>query len=137
MTTHPYLRAYMAGLTIPAFCMLFIFAFFCTARFVFDVPYPVERVIAFPLALVPNIWGLWNILYVRFNRRRRWTLGLHGMTLPFLLMPAGILIAHLVGLDVPASLAPVLAVGFPLILVGYYLVWKYLVHYLNEMLGVA
>lgn len=137
MTTHPYLRAYMAGVTVPAFLMLFVFTFFCTVRFVFDAPYPVERVIVFPLALVPNAWGLWNILYVRFGGGRRWALGVHGAALPLLLGPAGFVIAHLAGAPVPEPLWTLMAAGFPLILIGYYLAWKFLVGYLNDMLGIA
>jgi hypothetical protein len=31
---------------------------------VYNVPVPIERVIVFPMAVVPNLWGAWNVLRV-------------------------------------------------------------------------
>ena len=61
MNTHPYLRAYMAGITVPTMFLLVIVAGYAVVRFAFDVSIPVERAIAFPMAVVPNLWGLWNM----------------------------------------------------------------------------
>jgi len=38
-------------------------------RYVWDVPIAIERVIVFPMAAVPNAWGLWNVLYRAFFGR--------------------------------------------------------------------
>jgi len=64
MNQHPYLRAYMAGIVVPTLVLLLAITAFALARYAFDVPLPIERVIIFPLSLVPNLWGLWNIIYI-------------------------------------------------------------------------
>ena len=134
MNSHPYLRAYMAGIALPQFFMLFILAAFVLGRFVYDIPVPIERGIAFPMAVVPNLWGVWNILYTA-RHGRRWSLGVHGAVLPLLLMPAGLLLAKHLGISfVTPSLAATFA---PVGVAAYYLLWKYIVGFLNETLGVA
>jgi hypothetical protein len=60
MNTHPYLRAYMAGIVAPSFGLLVALTVFIVTRLVLQVPIPIERVIIFPMALVPNAFGLWN-----------------------------------------------------------------------------
>ena len=69
MNQHPYLRAYMAGITIPTLVLLIATTAFVIARYVFNVPMPIERVIVFPLAVVPNVWGVWNIFWIASGRR--------------------------------------------------------------------
>ena len=66
---HPYLRAYMAGIVVPTAFLLVVMIVFTLARFVFDVPVPIERVVVFPMALIPNLFGLWNIFYVGLRSR--------------------------------------------------------------------
>ncbi len=90
MNQHTYLRAYMAGITVPTIFLLVVATVFTMLRYVFDVPVPVERVIVFPMAVVPNAWGLWNILFVALRSRWQLSLGLHGALLPILLAPLGI-----------------------------------------------
>jgi RNA polymerase sigma-70 factor (ECF subfamily) len=36
-----------------------------------NVPIPIERVIVFPMALIPNLWGFWNMLYVWLRQHRK------------------------------------------------------------------
>ena len=64
MNNHPYLRAYMAGIAVPTPLLLVALTLFSIARFVYNVPIPVERVIIFPMAIVPNLFGVWNVLHV-------------------------------------------------------------------------
>ena len=64
MSQHPYLRAYMAGITVPTVFLLVAMTGFIIARLVYNVPIPIERVIVFPMAVIPNLWGVWNMLYV-------------------------------------------------------------------------
>ena len=64
MNTHPYLRAYMPGIVVPTVFLLVAMTGFMLARFVYNVPVPIERVIVFPMAVVPNLWGAWNVLRV-------------------------------------------------------------------------
>ena len=63
MNTHPYLRAYMAGIVVPTVFLIFVLTAFITIRLVLQYPAPIERVIVFPMAAVPNLWGIWNMLY--------------------------------------------------------------------------
>ena len=110
---HPYLRAYMAGITFPCFLLLFLMAAFTIARHVYDIPVPLERVIVFPMAIVPNAWGLWNALYVARYGRRWLSLGAHGAVLPLLLAPTAYAVTRLVGFEVPEPLAGAFPFVFP------------------------
>ena len=133
MNTHPYLRAYMAGVCLPAMLLLIAMTAFTFARFVYDVPIPIERIIVFPMAAVPNAWGVWNMLYLAIGSRR-WPLALHGAVLPVLLIPLGVGLARLLGINVIT--AGILAIFGPLAIIIYYLAWKYLVAYFNRVLGI-
>lgn len=134
MNTHPYLRAYMAGIVVPTVFLLVVMTGFTLARFVYDVAIPIERVIVFPMAVVPNMWGVWNVLRLAVGGGR-WPIGLHGALLPFVLMPLGLLLARTFAIDV---ITPVrLAMFAPFVIAVYYLAWKYLVGRFNTVLGVA
>ena len=132
MNKHLYLRAYMAGITIPTIVLLVAVTAFTIARYVCNIPLPIERVIVFPLAVVPNLWGAWNIVWLLSGRRI--PIGVFGAFLPFLLVPGGLLIMHLVNFAIPSFLP---LFFFPIGVVIYYLVWKYLVAALNRIVGVA
>src|SRR4029077_13052359 len=82
MVTHPYLRAYMAGIVVPTLGLLVALSAFVTLRLILHFPVPIERAIAFPMAIVPNLWGVWNMLYVRLRQSRHWRIGAHGLLLP-------------------------------------------------------
>ena len=111
MNSHPYLRAYMAGICLPTILLLIAMMAFTLARFVYNVPIPIERIIVFPMAAVPNAWGGWNMLYLRFGSHR-WPLALHGAPLPVLLIPLGVALARL--LDIEIITAGVVAVFAPI-----------------------
>jgi len=137
MNQHPYLRAYMAGIVIPTIFLLIIMTAFCLLRYVYDFPVPIERVIVFPMAVVPNLWGLWNILYARLPHERRPSLGLYGAALPLILAPAGYGVTRLLDFQIPALAMGAFPVMFPLALAVYYMAWKHLVGFFNETLGIA
>ena len=137
MNSHPYLRAYMAGIVIPTPFLLGIMTFFVVSRLVYHIPIPIERVIVFPMALVPNLWGAWNMLYLSLRSRRHLPLGVHGAVLPFLLAPLAFAVARLFELPIPAFVPTAFSVGFPVAVVLYYLAWKHLVGFFNELLGIA
>jgi hypothetical protein len=134
MNSHPYLRAYMAGICLPTLLLLLGMTAFTLARFVFDIPVPIERITVFPMAVVPNAWGVWNMLYLKLAFRR-WPLALHGALLPILLIPLGVALARL--LDIEIITARVVAVFAPVAIIIYYLAWKYLVGYFNRVLGIG
>ena len=127
----------MAGLTLPCFLLLFLLAGFVVARHVYQAPIPIERVIVFPMAVVPNTWGLWNALYVALHGHRRLPLGAHGAVLPFLLAPLAYAVTRWVGVEVPEPLLRAFPFVFPVVVVVFYLLWKHVVGFLNELLGVA
>jgi hypothetical protein len=137
MHQHKYLRAYMAGVVVPTIVLLIGVAAFCITRYVYNFPAPLERVMIFPMAVVPNLWGLWNMLFVASHSRTHLSIGLHGALLPLLLGPLGILLTRTLDFQLPiftSHIFPVLAlVG----LTAYYLLWKYLVSFLNRAVNLA
>ena len=125
----------MAGIVVPTMFLLVAMSAFTLGRYVYDVPIPIERVIVFPMALIPNLWGLWNMLYVWLRRRCRVQIGLHGALLLLLIVPIGVLLARVLHFGFPAS--PLVVVGPVAALAAYYLAWKYIVNFLNRMLGIG
>lgn len=147
MKAHPYLRAYMAGVVAPSVGLLVALTVFILTRLVFQVPIPIERVIIFPMALVPNAFGIWNIVYVWSRPHRHLPIGFHGALLPFVMVPIGTLVAICVGfltataggvtwfqaITLPYSL---IVPWFLTAVAVYYLVWKYAVGFFNRVLGI-
>jgi hypothetical protein len=148
MNTHPYLRAYLAGVLVPTLVLPLVLAAFILVRLVLKMPVPVEQVLIFPMAVVPTLWGLWNIVWLASHPRTHLPLGLHGCLLVVLLMPVSAVMATFLGvldlgghgatwfktLEVPYAL---ITPCFLAVLAGYYLVWKYIVGFANRVLGVA
>jgi hypothetical protein len=131
MNRHPYLRAYMCGIVVPTVLLLVVMSAFTIARFVYNVPIQIERLIVFPMALIPNLWGLWNMLYVRLNKTHRISIGLHGPLLVFVIVPVGYSLAKLLGVELPFQ--RIAMMGVPAALTAYYLVWKYIVSFFNRL----
>jgi hypothetical protein len=146
MKQYPYLRAYMAGIAVPTAFLLVGLTIFCIERFVLNVPLPIERLIVFPMAVVPNVFGAWNMLFLKLHQHWRLPIGLHGAVLPLFLGPMGAVLAISLGFlrltergleyfgvfCVPRwylFIAPFIAISV------YYLVWKYGVGFLNKVLG--
>ena len=148
MKTHLYLRAYMAGIVVPTMFLLVAMTVFIVVRYVFQVPVPIERVLVFPMALVPNLFGVWNILYVWLRPRHHLPIGLHGALLPFVLAPIALAITMSLGflaitpgglvlfqaITIQYTFVATAALGGPIV---YYLIWKHLVGFFNELLGIA
>lgn len=137
MSTHPYLRAYMAGITLPTIFLLLIMSFFVVARYMYDVSVSIERFIVFPMAIVPNLWGVWNMLYVFLRSHRRLPIGFHGALLPFVQLSIAVGLTRLLHFEIPAFAATAFPIGFPIVVVVFYLLWKHLVSFLNALLGIA
>ena len=148
MNTQPYLRAYLAGIFLPTLVLPLLLTVFIVVRIVLKVPVPIEQAIIFPMAIVPSLFGLWNMLWLGTHERTHLPIGLHGPLLPILMAPAGALVASCLGVlvldshgatwfqtcEIPYAL---IAPGFLVALAGYYLVWKYIVGSLNRVLGIA
>jgi hypothetical protein len=137
MNQHTYLRAYMAGIVIPTIFLLIAATAFTIARYVYNVPVPIERFIVFPMAVVPNLWGLWNILFIASHRRTHLPIGLHGALLPLILGPLGLLMTFLLDFTIPGLATHIFPIAAPVALIAYYLIWKYFVASLNQILGIT
>jgi hypothetical protein len=148
MNTHPYLRAYLGGIFVPTLVLPLLLTLFIVVRLVLKVPVPIEQAIIFPMAVVPSLFGLWNMLWLGSHDRTGAPIGVYGAVLPLLMVPTGALVATCLGiLQIGAHgvvwfqscavsyafIAPAFLAG----LAGYYLVWKYIVGYLNRALGIA
>jgi hypothetical protein len=148
MNPHPNLRAFLAGVFVPTLILPGMLGLFLLVHYAFEQSFPVERGLVFPMALLPALWGLWNVIWKWSHPTTHLSLGAHGAILPLLLLPAGALIANCLGIlalgangvtwfqvvHVPyAFIAPVFAAG----LAVYYLVWKHVVGFVNQTLGVA
>jgi len=148
MNPHPYLRAYMGGIFVPTLVFPFILAVFVVLRLVMHAPFALERFLVFPLALVPTLFGVWNMLYLATHQRTHMPLGAYGAALPLVGAPIGAIIASCLGflqfgdkgatyfqsVTVPYALLPLFLLAAMAV---YYLVWKYIVGFLNRALGIA
>ncbi|HEV2134475.1 MAG TPA: hypothetical protein VGR47_09430 [Terracidiphilus sp.] len=148
MKTHPYLRAFLAGVFVPTLILPLMLTGFILLRLVLHAPFPIERGLVFPMALVPLLWGLWNMLWLASHGRTHLGTGTHGALLPFLLVPGGTAVGLSLGvLSLESShaiwfgavIVPYVfaATGFAVALIIYYLVWKYIVAFVNRELGIA
>lgn len=137
MNQHKYLRAYMAGIVIPTVVLLVIMTAFTIFRFAYNVPIPIERVIVFPMAVVPNLWGLWNMLHAALPARLHLSLGLHGALLPFLIAPLAFILVSILSFPIPPFVVHIFPVAAPAAIIAYYLVWKYLVAFLNRAVAIV
>jgi len=148
MNTHPFLRAYLAGVFLPTLVLPLLLTVFIVARIILEVPVPIEQAMIFPMAVVPSLFGLWNMLWLGSHGRTGAPIGLHGAVLPLLMAPVGAVVATSLGVlkfgshgvvwfqacSIPYAL---IAPGFLVAMAGYYLVWKYIVGFLNRVLGIA
>jgi hypothetical protein len=156
MNHHPHLRAYLAGtafptLVLPLFLLVYLvgslvfespfpyepatISRLASGRVVFECPVPFERVAVFPLAIVPILWGAWNVLYFRLGIGKVLPLGVFGAVLVAVLAPVPYFGAQVIlHIALPASLFWKL---YPAALLGYYLLWKYVVAFFNRALGLA
>jgi hypothetical protein len=136
MSKHVYLRAYMAGITLPSAFMVLALTMFCIVRLGLQFPLPIERALVFPMALVPNLWGLWNMLYVAVRRRRQVSIGLFGALVPLIVGPIGYAVLRALSFDIPRFVLAAYPVGLATIVAGYYLIWKHVVSFLNRQLEI-
>ena len=54
MNSHPYVRAYMAGISVPTPLLLIPLTAFFVARFVYNIPVPVERAVSYTHLTLPT-----------------------------------------------------------------------------------
>jgi hypothetical protein len=144
MKPHPLIRAYMAGVVLPSIFMLLSMGIYAWHRFYLEVPSqfvvglpaaPLARALVFPIAVIPNVWGLWNVVHAAMRPTARLPIGAHGALLPLILIPIGVTLAG--AFDVFHIQFWYAAPVIPLGMAFYYLVWKYAVSFLNAEVGIA
>src|SRR5499427_17871 len=136
MQSHTYLRDYMAGVTVPSAPEIIMLAGLLVLRFGYNVPIPIERFLVFPLAIVPGLWGFWNMLYIVVRRHWCIPLGLYGALVPLVAGPLALGNAFLAGFEISRSALTIFPAGVAIAMLAYYLAWKYLVGFLNGVLDV-
>jgi hypothetical protein len=137
MNAHRYLRAYLAGIAVPTVFLLVLLLGLTVGRSLGRVPGPVERVIVFPMAVVPNLWGAWNMLFAWLVLRRRIRIGVFGAVLPLIVGPTAAVLGAAMGVELPRFAVQALPVVLVVVSAAYYLLWKYAVRFLNEVLEIA
>jgi len=134
----------MAGIVVPTLFLLFATTVYAIHRFYLEVPSqfvfgiparPLERLIMFPMAVVPNLWGVWNMLYLRLKPTLRVPLAVFGALLPMLLVPLMITFGR--ALDAFYIQMGYALLAIPVGMALYYLVWKFAVGALNNELGIG
>ena len=130
MQGHPYLRAYMAGVLLPTWFLLIVLVSYLFAHSRGLLPAGIDRAVVFPMAVVPNVWGIWNVLYVALGLRRRVSIGVFGAPLPALLVTAGLALEAALDFHF-YSLRDALPM-LPVAMAIYYLAWKYGVGFFNR-----
>jgi hypothetical protein len=133
MNRHPYIRAYMAGVLLPTWFLLVVLTGYVFGHIAQVLPGGVERAIIFPMAVVPNLWGLWNVLHLALGAKNRIPLGAFGALLPLVLVPAGLALASILDLRFYSATRAVTAL--PIVMCVYFLVWKYGVGSLNRLVN--
>ena len=82
MNTHPYLRAFLAGILVPTLVLPLLLIAFIVLRLGMKISFPIERGLVFPMALVPGLWGAWNMLWQWSHERTHLPVGVHGAFCP-------------------------------------------------------
>jgi hypothetical protein len=148
MNTHPYLRAFLAGILVPTLVLPILLVAFIVLRLEMQISFPIERGLIFPMALVPGLWGIWNMIWQSSHHTTHLPLGVHGAFLPPLMIPVGAFIAIRAGvLTLRATSLTwfntvtlpygIVAFFIAAAMIAYYLAWKYVVGFVNHVLGIA
>jgi hypothetical protein len=130
---HRYLRAYLAGIAFPTAFLAVLLSIFVTFAVSGYLPWSLSALLIFPMAVVPNVWGLWNMLYAALREHRPRNIGLFGAALPAVLAPLGYTLATAMGRRPPFGW-PLVGVGLFVAVIVYYLLWKHVVSFMNETL---
>ncbi len=137
-----YAKAFIAGLAVPAFflsLLLSISAWFGKLN-----------LYSWDILLGPIIYGTWNILYVAIKEKypvknKPMRFGIHGSILGFLFVASFFLYpeAHQEMSGSISALSKSVNVNFLFhglslvwVPIVYYLIWRYLIYPINELLGV-
>src|SRR5262245_55823528 len=129
MRSYRYVRAYLAGIALPT--LVVCVAGSITVVFFDRLEPAVQRALFLPIAAIPVLWGIWNVVWVALGPRWRLRIGWHGAILPALLIGVGVLLAGRLDLSdvTPLRGRTVLAPTG----IAYYVLWRYGVSFLNSL----
>lgn len=138
MNRYPYLRAYMAGFLFPSWLLVAVIGGIEVFRIPIQTPPPsldLERILILAMAVIPNVWGLWNMLYFAAGLRRRLPLGAWGALFALVVFPIGVFAVRTLGGEQQwrqFSWTAELEV-LPVAIGVYFLVWKFIVAFFNRV----
>ena len=78
MNTHPYLRAYLAGIFLPTLVLPLLLTVFIVVRIVLQSAGSHRAGDDLSHGRVPSLFGLWNMLWLGSHERTHLPIGLHG-----------------------------------------------------------
>ena len=131
MRSYRYVRAYLAGIALPT--LVVCAAGSITVVFFDRLEPAIQRALFLPIAAIPVLWGIWNVVWVALGPRRRLQIGWHGAILAALLIGVGVLLAgrlHVSEVTPLRGSTVLIPTG-----VAYYLLWRYGVWFLNSLVG--
>ena len=138
MSQHLFLRAYIAGIVPPTAMSLLIYLvlyLLALSHSLITVRLPpVENVIVFPLVVIPNMWGIWN--GIRAVMTRRLPLAIHGALLPIINFALAYVMIRTTNFTVSTQMMRFGPVSLLMTMAFYYLIWKYVVGFLNTLVDV-
>ncbi len=147
MNSHPYLRAFLAGAFVPTLVLPLILTVFIVVRLVLQVPVPDRTGISVSHgAGAKRLWALEHALagFARADQSSHWS---SWRAAALLIAPLGGMVGSCLGVFAFGSSGIILqafhipyafiAFGFMCALAVYYLLWKYIVGFVNHTLGIA
>ncbi len=137
MNQHKYLRAYMAGIVAPTIFLLVVVMGFTILRLCLQCPRSARARDRVSDGRRAQLLGPLECFLCGVRSRLHLSIGLHGALLPFLLAPLGIVLTSLLNFSIPGFARHAFPILAPLVLILYYLLWKYLVGFLNRVVNLA
>lgn len=125
----------MAGIVPPTAMSLVVYVLMTLGHSLFAIQLPpAESIIIFPLVVVPNMWGIWN--GIRAVMTKRLPLALHGALLPVINFGLGYVMISATNFSISTQIMRFGAVSLLMTMAIYYLVWKFVVGFLNTLVDV-
>jgi hypothetical protein len=128
----------MAGIVTPTVLSFAVYLVAVAGYPLFSLP-PVPNasvfnVIIFPLVVITNLWGIWNGLYAVLPRKL--PLAVHGALLPILNFGLGYAVMRISEFPATGDMMRMVPISLLMSMVFYYLLWKFVVAFLNTLVDV-
>jgi hypothetical protein len=123
----------MAGVLLPNLFLLIGVLLLVLLHPVYTMPAPFEKFVIFPMAVVPNLWGIWNTLFIAMALKRWIPMGAWGALLPFIILASALGLER--ALDISVFTIKDTMFVLPVAVPVYYLIWKYAVRFFNRVVG--